>query len=1127
MPTKDFQRDLNEAKSPGRFPHLTRVRAGEGDGSISFTYTDPVEGESFHFEAIVADPHDYPSNHTFFVYSTSDNVPAEITKAVDEIVPQSEGLSIHDVLSTLDLVVSGVLQGSTPQSFDDVGDLAIPSDQEFEDDLEPSDWTEDEDSFLSSTQSSTKLHDAIRRDLRAVKLAGLKVGYHGDPTGPIVVSVAIRIARMGLSEEAMRAWNVRPADYLILLIRYGRYQTMEDLNPGGDSKIQMRVGLCDSYKPSLTSTIGAFQETVSSHNLPQMVEIKDSGPLLRELFIGASLDKLLNERFLHIARLRLRYGFTWTGAESFFQATQGKFIGPDDARSPEFAVEDTWITPAPNFLHADHMADMGLSSANISFPLVAELFLLRHFVKCTEFCLVCHCKTHDSFEALKPYVCSNGLCLFQYMTLGMGPSLEYEIRTQPYVVDMLISLAYERAKSGRLSDSPNGLGLNVPCATAIGTLPSQPVDRFGQSGVSPQTMSTKDSDETAVLCHEATLSTRKMELSHNCAPRVKEGNWIAILNPAKPMTGEMRAVWHCRVLNVWETSGHVALSRPVSHGVQLQEDELGKYAAFIPVQYVIYDMNFDMLPEKKKQSTIIMLLDNLPDIDAMQTFLGRNDSGKLLSSWHDMISPAALDLLRWIVASNRSCILQDGPQENDLVSDMKGFIQFRLVQGAPDKEHRFMEAVNQHAMRTKTAYPTIFAWHGSPLHNWHSILREGLHFKDIAHGRAFGNGVYLSNHYGTSAGYAFRAGSSHSWAQSKLKIQSMISLNEIVNNPAQFVATSPHYVVQHLDWIQPRYLFVQVGNTPAFLGANVQTEPPMLYAQDPKYKVLGLSGKVIQIPMSAFSSKRREALTASPGKSHRKKKRTSTGTPRNTSYLNDTASVSTDIEDLMILLSDAEQELGSVSSKSKKVATAPKTDFIPGTLQEASLPLISPPAYATSAATALLQRHLQTTLKIQEKEPLDELGWYVDPSLIRTVYQWIVELHTFDPTIPLAKDLKAANLTSVVLEVRFPPNFPMDPPFVRVIRPRFLEFALGGGGHVTAGGAICMELLTNSGWSAANSIESLLLQVRLAISTKDHPARLAPGRNYDYSVGEAIAAYTRACIAHGWAIPKDLYAISR
>ena len=34
----------------------------------------------------------------------------------------------------------------------------------------------------------------------------------------------------------------------------------------------------------------------------------------------------------------------------------------------------------------------------------------------------------------------------------------------------------------------------------------------------------------------------------------------------------------------------------------------------------------------------------------------------------------------------------------------------------------------------------------------------------------------------------------------------------------------------------------------------------------------------------------------------------------------------------------------------------------------------------------------------------------------------------------------------------------MSPPFVRVIRPRFLGFQQGGGGHVTIGGALCMQV---------------------------------------------------------------------
>ena len=164
-------------------------------------------------------------------------------------------------------------------------------------------------------------------------------------------------------------------------------------------------------------------------------------------------------------------------------------------------------------------------------------------------------------------------------------------------------------------------------------------------------------------------------------------------------------------------------------------------------------------------------------------------------------------------------------------------------------------------------------------------------------------------------------------------------------------------------------------------------------------------------------------------------------------------------------------------------------------------------------------------MKVQDNTPLHELGWYINRNMIQNVYQWIVELHSFDPDLPLSKDMKNAGIKSVVLELRFGKDFPVSPPFVRVIRPRFLPFTVGGGGHVTGGGAMCMELLTNSGWSPVSSIESVLLQVRMAImNLEPKPARLeAQGKQKqrDYGVGEAMDAYVRACRAHGWEVPKD------
>ncbi len=67
--------------------------------------------------------------------------------------------------------------------------------------------------------------------------------------------------------------------------------------------------------------------------------------------------------------------------------------------------------------------------------------------------------------------------------------------------------------------------------------------------------------------------------------------------------------------------------------------------------------------------------------------------------------------------------------------------------------------------------------------------------------------------------------------------------------------------------------------------------------------------------------------------------------------------------------------------------------------------------------------------------------------------------------------------------------------------------------------------MLSSGWTAASSLESVLLQVRMAISSIDpKPARLENQQKQtqkDYGIGEAMEAYLRACRTHGWQIPKD------
>jgi ubiquitin-conjugating enzyme E2 Q len=309
------------------------------------------------------------------------------------------------------------------------------------------------------------------------------------------------------------------------------------------------------------------------------------------------------------------------------------------------------------------------------------------------------------------------------------------------------------------------------------------------------------------------------------------------------------------------------------------------------------------------------------------------------------------------------------------------------------------------------------------------------------------------------------------------------------------------------------------------LGATPRLTIPIgisYIQQDPTMQVYGPQKDVLKIPRSAFPASRvfrlQDDPQGTPSKRHKNK------SPRKFSNQDESDIVSdeSDIEDITFLLSDDESDLNpaaTVKGKGRITNSPPLTDFIPGSLDKSSIQLLAPPSHAMPQATSRLHKDLKELLKVQNATPLHELGWYIDGD-ISNMFQWVLELHSFENTLPLAIDMKAAGLTSIVLELRFGLEYPMSPPFVRVIRPRFLPYHLGGGGHVTAGGAMCMELLTNSGWSAVSSIESVLLQVRMAMcSLEPKPARLEStvrGKQRDYGVAEAVDAYERACRSHGW-----------
>ncbi|KAK3098777.1 hypothetical protein FSP39_023024 [Pinctada imbricata] len=148
-------------------------------------------------------------------------------------------------------------------------------------------------------------------------------------------------------------------------------------------------------------------------------------------------------------------------------------------------------------------------------------------------------------------------------------------------------------------------------------------------------------------------------------------------------------------------------------------------------------------PKNRDYDAVEKVVDCIMSIHEM-TKLGTGEIKKELDKAHILAYP----LLQWIITSNRSHIVKL-PEERRL-SFMHTPHQFLLMSSPPAKEARFREAKQKHS--------STFAFHGSGIENWHSIIREGLIVASgtnrQVNGAAYGKGIYLSPIASTSFGYS-------------------------------------------------------------------------------------------------------------------------------------------------------------------------------------------------------------------------------------------------------------------------------------------------------------------------------------------------------------------------------------
>ncbi|KZT30052.1 hypothetical protein NEOLEDRAFT_302770 [Neolentinus lepideus HHB14362 ss-1] len=1065
----DFK-DMQELCTQGysvRGLGLKQFEAGDDEGSFQ---TVAMKGSSAVLTAtlLVSDTSEYPRNHVFF--ASCQDVTSYHSSILEDVSTWGS-LTIEEAIERLfTLVTKSII---TVNSDEDPFDEDTEMEDDDDDDNDFQDYDDLDELFGLSNKNISR--QRLQRDFIEIVAADYRPGLVCFDSREFIITVSTPITALDIPGQALMAWDPRllaKTQHLTLIIA-GSQGVYPPLNTEGlcrpplkAGELTLRVGLTRKYKPSKQHAQDAVrkfalitsdedsdedvdsngvendkEEALEGQPLPVSADVdmeeEDEGKF-DQFSLSESLDSLLNQTLLRLIPLRLKFGLGWAGAESLLAEAERLQRKPEDVYSgmsstlsasdkEERKLAASYTLPADPLWHREN-------TDQINLPLVAFSYLARRLTLCTRYCIVCHNKLKVDYEALKPFVCDNQLCAYQFYLHNRGPSLEYEICTHPTSVDLLVSLAYIAATDGALEQPlPTGLGLRVPATTPT---------------------------------------------------------YLTQLN--------------------------VAPSHPTLTDLS-QEPAAYSGAALV---------DFDRLDIHQMRACIRYLIDSLPSVSEMKQHLEKKvKAGKSKPKLKDIdtsVLPATWSILRWCVGSC-TALLEEITSDEDMVKNIgDDWRQFRFSVGAPDAEAKFKTALEEAKRQSPhaVAYPSLYAFHGSPAKNWHSIIRHGLWYKTVAHGRAYGDGVYFAKDGMVSIG-SYALGTSAAWRNSEICPSSCTAVAEIVNLPQQFRSMNPYLVVPQTEWIVCRYLLVK-GQTNVVVppdstadstaDSKQETNEIIPFVRlDPTHP-LTMNQRRIEIPDPSYKIEKllsqRKQEVSEQDYDDDDNALFAAWEPRQTS-------------DIEMVLGDADDGVRDT----RPSRTADDWQHNPDWVAASVAHLMPPPSEASPMATVALQRELKAMLKEQDSAPsLRELGWYMPPDLIGdNLFQWIVELHSFEKDLPITRDMAQKEINSLVFEIRFPPSFPHSPPFFRIIKPRFLPFIRGGGGHVTGGGSMCMDLLTADGWLPSYSISAVLLQIRLAISNLDpRPARLDQHWDTPYRVQEALEGYKRAAATHGWKIPTGL-----
>eukprot|EP00250_Pteridium_aquilinum_P028241 c36832_g1_i1 orf=343-3543(-) len=472
-------------------------------------------------------------------------------------------------------------------------------------------------------------------------------------------------------------------------------------------------------------------------------------------------------------------------------------------------------------------------------------------------------------------------------------------------------------------------------------------------------------------------------------------------------------------------------------------------------------------------------------------------------------------VLRYVLSTSRLKLHLLKADENLPLFD--AYYQFAVLHDSPEKEAYFES-------RRIQQRGSFFAFHGSAADNWYSILRNGIRCLSntsyMSAGASYGTGIYLSNQVAISLPFCTQKGPG--WGHGVLKDSiSVLAICEVINgsirgeesvsNPA-FSSMSQAYsrgimVVppEHEKDVAIRYIIVMKGGShfsvPGSIHGTMLSENIDLLRH---YQALRSAYGVWQEEQRKIRSVERFQ------------------------YMSKLCQQPRDRE-------EGREEMSCAASATKDVEKQRDHSSVKASCQNPSVATVnrksaSCTGASTSSMKAIAREYKNIVKQINEAKERRPQSTDEDLPILAgievilpdesNICRWHVNLSQFlFKKYPLYKDLvecaRQWNVpdVSVKLECIFPEAFPFSPPFVRVVSPKFSFHT----GHVTVGGSICMELLTESGWSPVYTFESLIVQVVHAMieggGRLDKRAFLTRS---EYSELEAREAFNRVARDHGW-----------